>query len=152
MRSMRSRAFPVRARDPDGGEAGSRLYAAYYAVNLGMTLALAACDWRLRGRLSAAWLAPLLLGAALSVVVNAAFLVEAAAPPAPPAVPPLPYDLVPKAPESLVAVALFFLGSFSVGWACVAGWLGGGPQTKPFLPEIVSLLLRLGFFGYFFPW
>ena len=130
-----------------GETAGWRLYAVYYAVNLGMVLALAGCAWP--RRLPPAWLAPLLAGAVLSIVVNTVFLVEAAAP-------RLlhlpyhhcPYDLVPKAPESLVAVALFFGGAFSVGWACVAAWLGRRPETKPFLPEMVGGLLRLGFFGY----
>ena len=129
--------------------AGGRLYAAYYGVNLGMALALAGCAWPRRGRPTPAWLAPLLAGAVLSILVNAVFLVEAAAP-------RLlhlpyhhcPYNLVPKAPESLVAAALFFGGAFSVGWACVAAWPGRRPETQPFLPEMVGGLLRLGFLGY----
>ncbi len=123
------------------------LYAAYYAVNLGMAGALFAVGRR--GRLPGAALVPLLLGAVLSVVVNALFLIEVAAP-------RLlhlpfhhcPYDLVPDAPESLVAVALFVAGSFAVGWACVASWLGRSAETAPYLPRAVGRLLRAGFLCY----
>ena len=128
-------------------DAGPRLYLAYYGVNAGMVLALAFAA-RLQ-RPPWPWLALLLIGAVLSVGVNFVFLVDAAAP-------RLlhlpyhhcPYDLVPRAPESLVAVALFLGGAFCVGWACVAGWLGGGPESRPLLPAAVGRLLGLAFLGY----
>ncbi len=121
------------------------LYAAYYAVNGGMVVALAAAVRASRRRLPAGGLAPLLLGALLSLAVNAVFLVEVAAP-------RLlhlpyhhcPYDLVPRAPESLAAVALFLGGSFAVGWACVVGWLGRAAEARPLLPGAVGQLLHLG--------
>ncbi len=125
------------------------LYAAYYAVNVGMVVALGAYGWFFRDRAPRGWLLVLLLGAVLSLAVNAVFLVETAAP-------KLlhlpyhhcPYDLIPKAPESLVAVALFLGGCFSVGWACVAGFVADGPEVRPFLPSMIRRLLVQGLFGY----
>ena len=117
------------------------------AVNAILLLALFGCTRRGR-RPRARWLAGLLLGAVLATAVNAVFLVEVAAP-------HLlhkpyhhcPYDLVPQAPESLVAVALFLGGSFSIGWACVARWLGKTPETVAFLPGMVDRLLHVAFLG-----
>ena len=128
---------------------GSWLYAAYYGVNVSMVLALGCASRYVRRRLSSAWLLVLLLFAVLSLGINGVFLVEVAAP-------RLlrlpyhhcPYDLVPRAPESLVAVALFLVGSFSVGWACVAAWLGNHPEARPFLSGMVGRLLYLGCIGY----
>jgi hypothetical protein len=125
------------------------LWAAYFAVNGGMVVALAACVRVSRRRLPVGWLAPLLLGALLSLAVNAVFVVEVAAP-------RLlhlpyhhcPYDLVPRAPEALLAVALFMGGSFAVGWACVVGWLGRVAEARPLLPGMVGQLLHLGLLGY----
>ncbi len=143
-RSGASRYLPPM---PAGTDPGPWLYGAYYAVNGGMALALAVAG--VRRRLAAGWLAPLLVGAAASVAVNFVFLLDAAAP-------RLlrlpyhhcPYDLVRWAPESLVAVALFLCGCFAVGWAVVAGWLGRGKESRPFLAETVGRLLRLAFLGY----
>jgi hypothetical protein len=132
-----------------GDRAVPWLYAAYYAVNAGMVLALGACVRLSRSRPAAVWLAPLLLLAVASLAVNGVFLVEVAAP-------RLlhlpyhhcPYDLVGGAPESLVAVALFLGGCFSVGWACLAAWLGNRGEARPFLPDTVGGLLHLAFIGY----
>ncbi len=125
------------------------LYAAYYTVNLGMMLVLAISIRLCRRHLSMKGMMLLALGTVLSLAVNALFLVEAAAP----RLIHMPnhhcvYDLVPRAPESLAALALFLVGSFSIGWACVARWLGEGPETRPFLPETEGRLLYLGFLGY----
>jgi hypothetical protein len=125
------------------------LYAAYYGVNIGLVLALAACVRRSRRRVPIGWLAPLVLVVVLSVAVNALFLTEAAAP----RLLQKPnhhcaYDLIPQVPESLVAVALFLIGSLSVGWVCVAAWLGNGSQARPFLAETVGRLLSMGCLGY----
>ncbi len=132
-----------------GEEALPWLYAVYYAVNGGMVLALGACVRLSRSRPVRAWLAPLLLGAAVSVAVNGVFLVDVAAPwllrlP----YHRCPYDLVGGAPESLVAAALFLGGCFSVGWACVAAWLGRRAEAGTFVPETVRGLLHLAFIGY----
>jgi hypothetical protein len=121
----------------------------FYAVNGGMVLALGAAVLAGRRRLTTAWLVPLSLAAVLSVAASAVFLVEVAAP-------RLlhlpyhrcPYDLIPKAPESLVAVALFLVGAYAVGWAGVAAWLGADPETRPLVPGIVHRLLRLALLGY----
>jgi hypothetical protein len=125
------------------------LYGAYFGINAAMVLALAVCVRRARSRPPGWWLAPLLVGAVLSVAVNGVFLVEVASP-------RLlhlpyhhcPYDLVPGAPESLVAVALFLGGCFSLGWACVAAWLGQASEAAIFAPAAVRALLHLAFLGY----
>src|SRR5262249_21207415 len=132
-----------------GEEAVPWLYAAYYAVNAGMVLALGVCVRLARSRLPRRWLAPLLVGAVVSLAVSGVFLVEVAAP-------RLlhlpyhhcPYDLVPGAPESLVAVGLFLGGCFATVWACVAAWLGRESEATAFAPEVVRGLLHLAFLGY----
>jgi hypothetical protein len=119
----------------------------YYAVNIGLALALYARAARpLQG---AARLLPIALTALLSVAINGLFLVEVAAP----RLLHMPnhhcaYDLVTQAPTSLVAIALFLAGSFCVGWAMVATWLGEDPEARPFRPELVGRLLYSGFLGY----
>ena len=123
------------------------LYAGYYSINAGLLLGLGYYGWRER-RATKGWLVLLLLLGGLCLFTNAVFLIEAAAP-------RLlhlpyhhcPYDLVPKAPESLVAVALFLLGSFAVGWACLTAWLGDISESVALLPAMVGQLLRLGFFA-----
>jgi hypothetical protein len=125
------------------------LYGAYYTVNGGMVLGLALAARQSRTGLPAGWLGALLAGAVLSVAVNVVFLVDVAAP-------RLlhlpyhhcPYDLVPRAPGSVVAAVLFVAGFFAVGWACVAAWLGRDPEATPYLPAAVRRLLALGFNGY----
>jgi hypothetical protein len=139
--------FLPRSRVGEG--AAPWFYALYYVVNGGMIAALAACVRASRRRAPVRWLGPLLLGALLSVAVNGAFLVEVAAP-------RLlhlpyhhcPYDLVPRAPESLVAVALFLAGAFSIGWACTVSWLGRASGARPLLAGAVGQLLHLALLGY----
>jgi hypothetical protein len=124
------------------------LYAAYYAVNGGMVLALAIAAWRYP-RPFERWLLPLLLVALVSLAINGIFLIEVAAP-------RLlhlpyhhcPYDLVPDAPESLVGVALFVAGCFCVGWACVAAWLGNVGEALPLSRAKAAALLHFGFLAY----
>ena len=132
-----------------GADQAPHLYAAYYGVNGAMVLALGLCSRLWRRRAAPLTLVPLLLGAALALAVNAVFVVEVAAP-------RLlhlpfhhcPYDLVPGAPESLLGVALFLLGTFAVGWACVVGWGGRSAEAAPFLPRTVARLLYLALLGY----
>ncbi len=123
------------------------LYGTYYTTN-GLMLAgllyLAG-----RGRATRGGLTLLALGALGTLAVSGAFLVDTAAP-------RLlhlpyhhcPYDLLPKAPESLVGVALFALGTLAVGWAWVAGWLGRSEETLAVLPRMVRQLLMLALWGY----
>lgn len=125
------------------------LSAAYYALNGGMALALLACAERTRRKRRVPRLLPLLAGALVTLPVSAAFLVEVAAP----VLLRLPYhhcpyDLLPRVPEAVLAVALFLLGTFCAGWAWVAGWWGRGPESRPFLPRTVAALLLWGAFGY----
>jgi hypothetical protein len=49
--------------------------------------------------------------------------------------------LIPDAPEVLVGIALFIWGTFSIGWACVAGWLASCPQTRSYLGRVVGQML-----------
>jgi hypothetical protein len=123
------------------------LYAAYYAINVGLALAMYArsAHWRL----SALQLLVIALTAVLAAAINALFLVEVAAP----RLLRMPnhhcaYDLVTAAPTSLVAVTLFVAGSFCAGWAFVVAWLGDGPEARPFLPKMVRSLLYSAFLGY----
>jgi hypothetical protein len=125
------------------------LVAAFYAVNGGMVLALLIGVRLCRRRLRPAWLGFLLAGAALSVAVNALFLVEVVSP-------RLlrrpyhhcPYDLVSSAPEGLAAVALFLGGACCVGWACVAAGLGANTESRAHLPRMVARLLSVAFLCY----
>jgi hypothetical protein len=134
-----------------GERAGVWLYGAYYAANAAMILALGWCARLCAWRLPVKWLAPLFVAAVLCLAVSAIFLIEVAAP-------RLlhlpdhhcPYDLVPQAPRSLLAVGLCFAGTFFAGWGCIAGWLGGGPESGPFVAGMVGSLFRLGIFGYLF--
>ena len=138
------------------------LSAAYYAFNAGMVVALATCVRVGRhratnhlpttlpnGRRYCGWLAPLLAAALATLAVDTVFLTEVAAP-------RLlrmpdhhcPYDLVSVAPRSLGAVALFVGSTFCVGWACVVGWFGRGPESESFGAGVVGTLLRLAAVGY----
>jgi hypothetical protein len=130
-------------------QAGPWIGEAYCVANAGMALALLGYillpAWRQSG-----WrLAPLGLGSLLSWPINGLFLIVVAAP-------RLlhlahhhcPYDLLPAVPESVVAGALFVLGSFCVGWACVAAWWGRSPETVPFLGQETGRILRLALWGY----
>jgi hypothetical protein len=131
-----------------GAEHVPLLYAIYYGVNAVTVLGLVAYRWACGGR-RVGWLLPLLLAAVCATAVSAFFLVEVAAP-------RLihlpehhcPYDLVPRAPESLLAVALFVGAGFAVGWACVAGWLGRVPETRTLVPATVACLVHLAALGY----
>jgi hypothetical protein len=126
------------------------LYGIYYVSNILLLVALFACTRRdsapVRPFLV---LTPLLLGACVALLVGAVFLVEVAAP----TVLHLPYhhcpyDLIPRAPDVLLGVALFVWATFSVGWAWVAGWLARGPETRPFLGSAIEQLLFMAFCCY----
>jgi hypothetical protein len=130
-------------------EAGPWVSWTYYGVNVGMCLALAGSVHLIRRRPAGAPLTALGVGAAVSLPVNVVFLSAIAAP----VLLHLPfhhcpYDLLPAVPESVVAIALFVLGSFAVLWACVAGWFGTSAETRPFLGREVGKLLHLGLWGY----
>jgi hypothetical protein len=94
-------------------------------------------------------LALLLIGALVALPVSTVFLIDVAAP-------TLlrlphhhcPYDLLPRAPESVLAIVSFVVGTFAVGWACVTAWFADCPETRPFLGEQVRKLLVFGLFGY----
>jgi hypothetical protein len=126
-----------------------QLYAAYYLIN-GVIVILLACLSKLAPRHHlGTWLPVLLALALVSLPVNGRFLIDVAAP-------RLlnlpfhhcPYDLVPQVPESLVAVALFVMGVFAVGWAAVVAWLGKSKESRPLLPEMISRMLSLSLLGY----
>ena len=142
-----SSRFLPQAVVPENGI--GRLWGAYYAVNAILVLGAGIGARLCRRGVPRMGLPVLLLGAGLAVAVNAVFLVDVASP-------RLlhlpyhhcPYDLVPMAPESLLAVALFLAGTFAVGWACVAAWLGRGPEAESLLPPTVGRLLNFAALGF----
>lgn len=125
------------------------LFGVFYTVQVGMVLALALGEWLCRRRLPLAWLSVLSAGAVISLAVSTVFLVDVAAP-------RLlhlpehhcPYDLVTKAPVSIVAIAIFFGANFTVGWAFLAGWLGRHAESRPYLPALLGRLLHSALLAY----
>jgi hypothetical protein len=125
------------------------LFAAFYGINIGMVLALAEYTrrWRLHQRTPGP--APLLAGALVALPISGLFLKEIAAP----VLLHLPYhhcpyDLIPKIPEATVAIALFILGSLSIGWACAASWWARCQETQSFLEDQVGRILLMGMWAY----
>jgi hypothetical protein len=127
----------------------TELLAAHYFINVALLAALARCCMPSRLHTITRWLAPLLVGGVAALAVGKLFLSEVAAP----LLLELPYhhcayDLIPRAPESVVGIALFLFGSFSVAWACAAGWCGNCSETAPFLGSAIQALLFLALLGY----
>ena len=58
------------------------------------------------------------------------------------------YCMLAEVPESGVALGLFALGTFSVGWAALAAWLGRHEATAGLLAGHLRGLAFLGLFGY----
>jgi len=120
-------------------EAGPGLWLAFFATGLVAVAAVSAALLALRpGRLGLA-----LAAAALSIPLGVAFLGAVAAP----AFLRVPHHAcvscaIARAPESLVAIALYALAACAVGWACVARWLGRAPA------HACTPLLRFARFGY----
>ncbi len=145
----RGRPSGVLAEALLGADYRPRLFGLYYAANAATCWALLAFLAVPRWRRSAWRLVPLALGALAALAVTIVFVIEVAAP-------TLlhlphhhcPYDLIPAAPKSLLALALYVLGCFGTGWACVAGWFGRTAETGPFLADRIGRLLRLALFGY----
>lgn len=130
-------------------EMGSLHLAIVYVVaNIFLILALGLFRQDSARPTSRRWLALLVIGSGVLLVVNGTFLIEVVAPRLN-RLPDhhCPYDLVERAPESLAAVALFFGASLAVGWAGVAGWLGATPQTRPALANMLARLARFGQIG-----
>jgi hypothetical protein len=125
------------------------LYLAYYGANLGLILALLSALRSPETAPGAGRLACLLVGDVLVLAISGVFLVEVAAPTL--LRTPLhhcAYDLIPKVPESLVAVCLFLAGCFFLGWACVVRWFGRCRETEPVLGKTVRGLLGWSLLGY----
>jgi hypothetical protein len=59
-----------------------------------------------------------------------------------------PYDLVTRVPEAVVAVALYVLASFSVGWAWVVRQIGSHAEIQGEANGMVLGLLRVGAWCY----
>jgi hypothetical protein len=125
------------------------LIGGYYGVNLGMILGLACYRFPARHGFGRIALSVLLAGALISLALNWLFLVEIAAPALLHRPHHGPYDLLPEVPESVVAIVLFTLGSFAVGWAACADWFGRCPETLPQLNGITAKVLALALFCYF---
>jgi hypothetical protein len=122
----------------------TEMYVAFYAINIGLILALQTITARSHGLPRSGTMLMLMAGGLATLVINGLFLVEIAAP-------TLlrlpyhhcPYDLLPEVPEAVAAATLFLAAGFFLGWASAARWLGRCPETASFLPETVRNLLRL---------
>lgn len=101
-----------------------------------------------KGRSDRLYLGGLLAGAIVAIPLGGLFLVEIASPVLLQRPHHCPYDLVVEVPESVLAVVLFAVGCFSVGWAAVAAWLGHVQETRDVLPSLIGRFLFLGLFGY----
>jgi len=142
-----SSKFLPRALLPEDGR--PILYEAYYGINGALILALLAATRWLRLADQTISLGLLLLIGIIAVPISGVFLIEIASP-------ALlhqpyhhcPYDLVPKVPESMLAVALFLWATFCVGWAWVAAWLGNCEETRSFLPDMVRTIMTVGCWSY----
>ncbi|HMC65047.1 MAG TPA: hypothetical protein VKI65_08905 [Gemmataceae bacterium] len=122
------------------------LYIAFYSLTGGLTLALGLFSRRVGG----VGLGALAAVALMSLVVGGVFLIETAAPRLLRlASHHCPYCLLPKAPESTVAIGLFLLGTFAVGWAGTARWFASCAETNTLVANTVRGALRLAFFAYF---
>jgi hypothetical protein len=124
------------------------LYAAYYGINGFLIVALFAGRW-LNAAVYPVVLGLLLLIAILATAVSGIFLIEIAS--------PIllhqpyhhcPYDLVPRVPESVLAVALFLWGTFAVGWSWVAVWFGRYHETEAFLCHVVRQMMLMACWSY----
>lgn len=122
--------------------------AACYGVNLAVLAGLLAA---VRSpRLVPPLLGPLVgLGCVAAPVATGLFAVEVVAP-ALLGLPDhrCPYDLIPDAPEAVVAAAAYLGGVFALGWAGVACWLGRHPGTEATLSGVTHGLLVLALQGY----
>jgi hypothetical protein len=124
---------------------------AFFALGLGLVLALARSATGAATGRRLPRLGPLLLLAGAVIPLGATFLTEVLAP----AVLGLPfhrcaYDLIPGAPEILVGVGLFAWGSLCAGWAAVARYLAWTPESAAALPLLVRGFLRQSAYGTFY--
>jgi hypothetical protein len=132
-----------------GEGAGPWVSAAYFGGNAFLVVVLVVATWGPHSQPGPVGLSLMQLGGLAVLGASSLFLVEVAAP-------TLlrlpfhhcPYDLLPRVPEAVAAVAFFLAGSFFLGWAGVARSLGHCTETAPFLPVTVRLLLRLSCWGY----
>jgi hypothetical protein len=132
---------------PMNGSYPRILATAYFASCLGMAVALLQCSRVVQP--SRLGLTLLWAAGALTFVVGRIFLNEIAAP----SVLHLPYhhcpyDLIGGASETLAGIGMFAWGTLSVGWACLALWLGRSPETDGFLTAIVGRIAFMGFCCY----
>jgi len=144
--STPSRFLPkTRIRDSDAPV----VLVLYVAANAALLISLAGAIW-VNPKKRFGWrLLPVLALCAVSMMFSSLFLVEFAAP-------RLlhlpnhhcPYDLLPKAPESLLAIALYFAGCFALGWACIAALLGKHAESESLLPDFSRGLVQFAFFAF----
>ena len=125
------------------------LLPSYYGVNTLMIAALAVQLAIPRRQMSNLELASLLVGMLVAAAISYHFLVQVASP----RILHLPhhrcaYDLISLAPESVVGIVLFVLGSLAIGWACVVAWFGHHTATGHLVEQVRSKVLFLALFGY----
>jgi hypothetical protein len=116
----------------------------YYAANL----ILLACLWsvrshcRVRQRASRMGIGLVLLSVIAALPITHAYFVEVATP----TILRLPYhhclyDLIPRAPDMVVAIVLYLGGCAAVGWAGIVRWLSdSSSSTSPAWPVFDGLL------------
>ncbi|HEX3150037.1 MAG TPA: hypothetical protein VHR66_18315 [Gemmataceae bacterium] len=127
----------------------SWLHVAYYGANAAVILGLLVTIRMNAAHKPVPRLAPLGLLALVNAAATTTFLIDVAAP----AILHLPYhhclyDLVPRAPESLLAVAAFVFATFAIGWACATAWGARCAETEPFLGEQIRMTLVAALFAY----
>lgn len=122
----------------------SWLMAAFFLWNGGIALSVAYQYLTARGQSWSFQLPQLLAAAAISPLISGIFLTHAASP----RILGLPfhhcpYELLVRAPESILGIGAFGLGLFALGWAVL---LGDGRQTS--IAQARDRLRFLSFFGY----
>jgi hypothetical protein len=141
--SALSAAAPDRARPV--------LLAAFFGLALAMSLGTGAWARRPASRFATStWgVATLAVGAGLAVPLGVATLHDVLSP----AFLGVPdhhcvYCVLSGSAVGVVGIALWLLGAFATGWACVARRLAAGPETGPFLDAQVARLASAALFGW----
>lgn len=122
---------------------------AYFVANLGVILGLR--KYALRSlRQKPLWASVSLLSlTSVNVGISFSFVKEVIAPRAL----GMPdhhclYDLIPRAPYVVLALALLAWGSLSVGWTVVAARYTKNPETTGFLADMIDRIARRGVIAY----
>ncbi len=91
----------------------------------------------------------LFIGALMAMPISFLFLIEIAAP----TILHLPlhhcaYDLLARAPETVVGIGLFALGTFGAGWSWLATWFTKNPESAIASRQLADRTAFVALFGY----